>query len=708
MLKSILFFAKKCYQLLPFDSNTKAAHRTFIQRYFPMLLDASISVKRNLLSNKLDHIEISSSESPIVSVIIPVYGKIDYTLRCLSSIAQNLPETPFEVLVVDDHSPDNSVEEFKKVKGIRLLLNSRNQAFIRSCNKGAKEAKGKYLYFLNNDTEVLPGWLDHLLRTFSDLPGTGLAGSKLLYPDGSLQEAGGIIWSDGSAWNYGRNQNPDLPEFNYAREVDYCSGASIMVPKELFEKLGGFDELYLPAYCEDSDLALKLRGQGYRVIYQPFSVVVHHEGITSGRDLTQGIKAYQIKNNKKLFEQWKSRLQSYQRNGQDLNLAKDRRSKKRILVLDNCTPTPDQDAGSVTIFNLMLLFRELGFQVTFIPQDNYMYMETYTPLLQGKGIEVLYSPFVQSVLLHVKEQGMRYDLVLLTRPDYQHHLQPIRSYCPKAKVIYLPMDLHFLRMSREAQLQADPVKMKAANEMKIKELKVFKACEASLVHSPIEIELLKNIDPALNLYMLPLVLDIIGTQTKFDQRKDIIFFGGYQHPPNVDAVFYFVSEMMPLMREKLPGVSLHIVGSRIPESIQKLACKDIIIAGYVENLTAYLDQMRVCIAPLRYGAGVKGKVGTAMATGLPVVASSIAAEGMFLDDGVHFLQADDPAAFVRAITQIYTEVEVWNHLSNNGLSFAEKTWSIESTWRTMASILKEFGIECVREAYPLSVYKGLT
>ena len=207
-------------------------------------------------------------------------------------------------------------------------------------------SKGQYLYFLNNDTAITEGWLDALLRTFRDFPGAGLAGSKLVYPDGRLQEAGGIIWKDGSAWNFGRFQDPMLPVYNYAREVDYCSGASIMVLKSLFEELGGFDERYLPAFCEDSDLALKIRDKGYRVIYQPMSTVFHYEGITSGTDTTQGMKSYQVENSKKLFERWQQRLQLHQAPAEDVDNAKDRRALRRVLVIDHCTPTPNQDAGS--------------------------------------------------------------------------------------------------------------------------------------------------------------------------------------------------------------------------------------------------------------------------------------------------------------------------------------------------------------------------
>ena len=280
--------------------------------------------------------------------------------------------------------------------------------------------------------------------------------------------------------------------YNYAREVDYCSGASIIVPKSLFDELGGFDEHYLPAYCEDADLALKIRAAGYRVLYQPLSTVFHYEGITSGTDPTSGIKSHQIANTRKLFERWQERLNSHQAPGEHPDDAKDRTAKRRVLVLDHCTPTPDQDAGSVLVFNMMLLLREMDFQVTFIAEHDLRYVPGYTSALQRAGVEVLWAPHIVSVRSHLKQFGSRYSLALLFRPNLvERNIKAVRKYCPNAKVLFHTHDLHFLRMQREAEVLGDAKTLKLASNMKQLEFKAIRAVDATIVVSTAELELLQ-------------------------------------------------------------------------------------------------------------------------------------------------------------------------------------------------------------------------
>jgi GT2 family glycosyltransferase/glycosyltransferase involved in cell wall biosynthesis len=644
---------------------------------------------------------------PVVSVIVPIYGKLDYTLRCLRSIAMHRPAVPFEVIVVDDCSPDDSAEVLAGVQGIRLERNAKNLGFIRSCNRGAALAKGTHVLFLNNDTEVHPHWLDELYRTFEVFPGTGLVGSKLIYPDGTLQEAGGIIWSNGNAWNFGRGQDPSLPVYNYAREVDYCSGASIMLPKALFDELGGFDELYLPAYCEDSDLALKVRDRGLRVIYQPTSVVVHHEGITSGTDTGSGVKSYQVANAKKLYERWKGRLATHQADAQNPDEAKDRTHQMRVLVLEHCTPTPDQDAGSVSVFNMLLLLREMGFQVTFIAEDNFLYMPDYTVMLQRAGIEVLYGPYVASVKQHVQEQGSRYDLVYLFRPVVvERHIETIRTFCPQAKVLFYTHDIHHIRMEREAALLPGAGRESAAAAMKEREFKAIRSVDATIVVSTAEMEILQPQLPDQALQILPLLLNVPGSQRGYAERQGLIFVGGYQHTPNVDAVLYFVGEVMPLVRKALPGVVFHVVGSKPPPEILALAAPDVVVHGFVEDIGPLLDKMRVSVAPLRYGAGVKGKVGTALAAGLPTVGTPIAAEGMGVVHGKHLLIGATSEELANCIVRLYGDRPLWERISAAGLEFADEAWGPAASYRTLSNIIGLLGLRTPRSSDRLVMYRS--
>ncbi len=228
-----------------------------------------------------------------VSIVIPVYNQVEFTHACLAAVQKHSAGIPYEVIVVDDASTDATNEVIGAIPGLVYLRVEKNAGFIAACNRGATAARGSYLVFLNNDTTVTAGWLEALRETFTFDPNAGLVGSKLVYPDGRLQEAGGIIWRDGSGWNRGKFQNPALPEYNYLREVDYCSAASVMIPKSLFDQVGGFDRKYAPAYYEDTDLAFKVAQAGRKVLYQPLSVVIHYEGVTGGTDISAGTKKYQ-------------------------------------------------------------------------------------------------------------------------------------------------------------------------------------------------------------------------------------------------------------------------------------------------------------------------------------------------------------------------------------------------------------------------------
>ena len=626
---------------------------------------------------------------PRASIIVPVFNQLPYTLACLRSLSDCGDATAFEVIVVDDASTDASARVLPSIPGLRYHRNLQNLGFIGSCNAGAELAAGDFVVFLNNDTTVTPGWLDALLDTFRLHPDTGLAGSKLVYPDGRLQEAGGIVFADGSGWNYGRFEDPAHPRFNFVREVDYCSGASIALRRSQFLQLGGFDSHYAPAYYEDTDLAMRVRQAGMKVRYQPASTVVHHEGVSSGTDLAKGIKAYQVSNHRKFLERWQAELAaSHRPAGSDPEVASERGRRHRVLVMDACTPTPDRDSGSLRMLALMRALRDEGCSVVFFP-ENTAHDGAYTRALQQLGVEAWWHPFLADVPGWMARHGSRFDLVVGSRHYVLSPVLPlVRTHAPGAHVVFDTVDLHHLREQREADVSGDAGQARKAARTRRVELGLVGQCDTTWVVSGAEKELLARELPAARVEVVSNIHDVHGPGRPWAERSDLLFVGGYRHPPNVDAALWMARDIFPLVRERLPTAVLHLVGADAPPEVEALASlPGVRLHGFVPDLTSMLEGTRVGVAPLRYGAGVKGKVNHSLAHGQPMVATLCAVEGMHLMDGVDVLVADEAPAFAAAVVRLYEDRALWETLSAGGLENTRRHFSPAAVRATLATLL---------------------
>ncbi len=633
---------------------------------------------------------------PKASIIIPVYNQWAYTAACLTSLLEVKGKYTFEVIVVDDQSSDESAHHLSKITGLTHLRNEKNLGFVGGCNRGARHARGDYVVFLNNDTQVLEGWLDELIDTFDREPLAGLVGSRLVYPDGSLQESGGIIFNDGSGWNYGRDQNAEDPKYHFLRESDYVSGACIALKTKYFHELGAFDERYAPAYYEDTDLAFRVRESSRKVFIQPQSVIVHYEGVTSGTDTSSGIKKYQLINQKTFVERWQKALELQPDpvldpfNGPAIRYASQHRLKGRILFIDATTPEPDKDSGSVRLTNLMQCFRDLGYGVTFFA-DNRAYAGSYTRDLQKTGVEVLFNPWLTSLHEFFRKRGRDFDYIFVSRHYIAvNYISMIKRYCHHARFIFDTVDLHYLREQRLAELEQSKTLKRTSRLTRRSELRVIKAADATLVVSSVEKEVLSEDAPGEKVHVLSNIHQVPGRDKDFADRKDIYFVGGYQHPPNIDAACWFVNDVWPLIHEQLPDMRFHLIGSKAPERVQALSGDGVVFHGFVESLDPFLSDCRLAVAPLRYGAGVKGKVNMSMAHGQPVVATPAAAEGMYAEHGKELLIAEDAEAFAREVVRLYQDEALWNRLSVASVQNVQDHFSLAAARDSLTKLFDSF------------------
>jgi GT2 family glycosyltransferase len=623
---------------------------------------------------------------PAVSIIIPVYNKVAYTFQCLRSLLREVDLTKHEIVVVNNASTDETprlLAHFGDL--VQVVNNAENRGFVDACNQGAALARGRLLVFLNNDTTVLPGWLSGLTETVERDEQTGAVGSLFLYPDGTIQEAGAIIWRDGAVHHYGWGWRSDDRRCNFAREVDACSGASLLIRRELFERLGGFDARFAPAYYEDADLCMGVRALGYKVVFQPASRLVHYEGVTAGRDTGTGFKRFQLVNREKFVAKWRAVLERdhLTNDAAHVERAANRSRAPRVVVFDERVPTPDRDAGSARmLFILRTLARH--YRVLFVPMNRPEWPD-YERRLWHEGIET-------ALPATVPRRLRAHDLyaAVASRPDVAGALLPVvRRLAPRARLIFDTVDAHHLRLEREYAVTHDARSAQAAARYRKLETKLARMCQLVWCTSPEEARAMAAVAPETRVEVVPTIHEPRAPGLSFDERQHLLFIGNFAHRPNSDGVLHFLREVLPLVRAALPAVELDIVGGYVPAEIAAYACAAVRVHGYVPDVEPYWQTRRVFVAPLRYGAGVKGKIGESLAHGLPLVTTNVGAEGMSLAHEQTVMLADAPHDFAAAVVRLYNDRALWQRLADEGRAHVAAHFGPDAVARVIVDSLKE-------------------
>ena len=634
---------------------------------------------------------------PLVSIVIPVYNQYHYTRLCLWSILQNTADVPYEVILADDCSTDETRTISERIRNINVVRPEANLRFLRNCNHAARHARGKYVLFLNNDTQVQPDWLKPLLDLIESDDGIGMVGSQLIYPDGLLQEAGGIVFKDASGYNYGWMDLPVKEDCRYVKEVDYVAGAAIMLKRALWEELGGFDERFAPAYYEDTDLAFQIRQKGLKVVYQPESRVVHFEGRSNGTDISSGQKAYQVVNQKKFYDKWKDVLQKDHGTAADLFLARDRSlGRKTLLFVDQNILTYDRDTGSRASFQYVKFFVKHGFNVKFLPLGNAP-QDYHLAALQQMGVEVLclFGSPKDACVDWLRRNGAHVDYVYLNRPDVAAaFLGPLREYT-SAKIVYQGHDLHFRRMQRHYELTGSEEALADARKFERIEREVVPQMDVVTYFSEEEIAEVRGWGVEKPLAVLPLyLLDMDRTARapsySASRRADILYVGGYRHLPNADAALYLVREIMPTVWRALPEMKVHLVGANPTEEIQALASDRVVVHGAVsdDELERLYAHVRMSVIPLRFGAGVKGKVLESLYHGVPVATTSVGMQGIPACGCVSVKDAAGDLA--EEVVRLYADAAALDEMAREARSFIAAHYS-ENAARMTFSQWMEIG-----------------
>lgn len=613
------------------------------------------------------------------------------TLGALQALQRNTPDGTLEVILVDDGSGEAARDAFAAVEGITLVRNEESVGFLRASNRGLEEAHAPFVYFLNNDTEVQPGWLEPLMRAFDD-PAVGAVGSRLINPDGTVQEVGVTIWSDASGHARGATGRTTDEEWMSVADVDFCSGAALMARTDLVQRLGGFDDRFAPAFYEDVDLCFGIRDLGFRTVVAPESKVLHYGGQSYGgvdavnAPVSRG-RVHQFANQPIFAAKWRHvLLHDHLPSGSTAGLVPfPARGRPRALIIDAWIPAHDRDAGGLRMTWIARLLNQLGVDVTLWATGG-PGREEYAEAFRREGIEVWLG---LSGHLRIEGRPNLWDLVIVSRPDVGMEVLPtVRKWCSRAPLLYDTVDIHHVRMQREAEVSGELPEI--FEQVRHQEETMCAAADIIVTVSGADADhlrpLLANADP--EFLVLPLVQEPWGaTPPAFDARSGLLFIGGYRHIPNQDAARWFAQDVWPVLGQ--PEVPVTLLGDEPPDDLLALQqSHGFSVPGFREDVTADFDAARVFICPLRFGSGVKGKICHALSAGLPIVTTTIGIEGMDLEPGRDVLVADDAAGFADAVARLHSDPALWAGLSAAGLARAG-AWSPEAMRTRLDAMLRD-------------------
>jgi len=613
----------------------------------------------------------SESESVAVSIIIPVYNQWAYTQACLNSILVTCRANSirYETILADDSSTDETQDMAKDYPGLRVVRTPKNLGFLRNCNNAAKHARGQYLIFLNNDTLVLPGWLPPLFQLIEEDGSAAIVGSKLLYPDRTIQEAGAVLWNDGTASNCGRNSSKNDPKYSYVREVDYVSGASFIVRKSFWDAVGGFDESYVNAYCEDSGLAMTARSKGMRVLYQPKSEVVHFEHKTYSDERTDYLLPLQRENIQRLYAKWQTEFKTAhlppgtaehigiaqaQRSPSPSTLARRSQGRLNILYFTPFPSHPSSHGNQSTIQQFGRRFQAMGHKVHFALLGSRLFAENdlndmracwdtldilpNSHPLGANGKEIPFDSWYEEGLgEHIRELCAQYDIDVVFC-SYVFHSK-LLEFVPAhmLKVI----DTHDKMGNRYEMLRANSQPLEFFSCTPEEEGAYLRRADVVVARREEEARYFDSVTGLSTAIVIPHVEEPRFVEKTFTRLLNV---GTVASANRINLAI--VQECLAAIERRLHGnkcpFTVHVAGqvkdmvaSLPPDEAAAFDKPWVRMHGFVPDIAKFYADIDAVISPVTMGTGINVKTVQAMAFGMPLLTTAWGAKGIETGDHMH-------------------------------------------------------------------------
>ena len=647
-----------------------------IQNLIRTSLAPEIHLQKNIFFYSLDlGFGIPTSDEPEVTIVIPVYNNWWVTYKCLRALQRSFNLCKYEVIVVNDASTDQTRDGLRNIRGIKVVHNKVNVGYLESTNRGASLAaeSSNYIVLLNNDTEPIADWIDELLLVFKMHSDAAIVGSTLFYSDGRIQESGAQIFNSANGWNIGRGFSELNDMFRSLREVDYCSAAAVMVRKNFWLDVNGFDLRYKPAYYEDSDLAMSAWSQGLKVYVSPRSWVIHQEGASHGTSLKSGVKKHQNINREKFKNKWEKELNRHWKDEGSPRVEFARDSKGIIVICDHELPDSTRDSGSQRTIRIIQALMSLKYHVVLTGME-FSVRNVQIEELRQMGVEVHTDR--QSLVDSLRYRSHRISYYWTIREEvYVHFADDLRHINKSAPFIG---DLLDLRYEDNSKIQIAKRQLKITNEV-----------DHVVLVSPIESKKLREISGK---NVSDIWYDFPSKNYDFAETKrtGLIFVGGFRHIPNLEGIFWFAKNVMPYLLSLGFKEPVIVIGSGLSaDQTKELTESGLTILGYQKDIELHYATAKIAILPLQSGAGLKGKFAEALTFGLPVITTSTGAEGFpeSAPGNSPFIVADGAIEFAQKIMLAISDYNFCQELSNNARFYLDTFFSEEIFLKKVSDVL---------------------